>query len=195
MIDASRVIGWSMLPGVSKPRGSRRLLALSVCLGTSAVVTLSGCGNIVNTKIIGSTAMTVSPDGDPVAVIAVCSDYVDEIDIGLGRGGLEEDEENVMVGTWTATEPQSGLVQVNLVNPEPPWQGPDITFEGGVLYIIGAYPADEDMSAGQSALSGAQMTDLEPDTVYEDVLDSDRLTETPLVDYFSETCEGFEDDS
>ncbi len=39
------------------------------------------------------------------------------------------------------------------------------------------------------------MAELEPGTVYEDELDSDRLIETPIDDFLGETCEGFEDDS
>ncbi len=184
-----------MLLGMAETPPRRRLTTVFVCLGASAMLTLSGCGNLITTKIIGGTGITVSPSGDPVAVIAVCSDYVDEIDIALGREGLADDEPNVHGGIWTAAEPQSGLVQVNLVTPEPPWQGPNVVFEDDLLYIVGSYPADEDMSAGQAALTGAQMADLESGTVYVDVSDSDRLTTTPISEFLTETCERVEGNS
>ncbi len=181
---------------MAKPRRSRRLTTLSTCLGACAILTLSGCGNLITTEIIGGTGLTVSQDGDPVAVIAVCSDYVDEVGVVLGRDGLADDEQNIPVGTWTATEPQSGLVQVNLLNPGPQWQAPtDVVFEDDLLYIVGSYPADKDMSAGQAALTGAQMADLEPGTVYVNDLDVDRLTTTPISQFLTETCARVEENS
>lgn len=122
-----------MLLGMLPPQRPRFLTAASLCLAALPLLTLSGCGNLITTEIIGGTGIAVSPNGEPIAVIAVCSDYVDVIDIPLGREGLTEDEENVQVGMWTAAEPQSGLVQINLVSPEPPWQGPDVVFEDDLL--------------------------------------------------------------
>lgn len=151
---------------------------------------LSGCGNSITTDIVGSTGITVTPEGDPVAVIAVCREYVDLVQVSEGREGLSEDEVNPEVGDWTSTKEQTGLVQVALLAPEPPWEGPGaVRFEPDKTYIVGAGAGEQDISAGQVAFVGVELAHLRPGTIYlQDGIDGP-LKGGPLKDFLGQSCE------
>lgn len=158
-------------------------------LGATLLVGLSGCGNTITTEITGRTGITVTADGDPVAVIAVCSEYVDTVRVVLGRQGLDDDETNPPVGTWASDQQETGLVDIDLLAPEPPWQGPPaVRFEEDLTYIVGADAQRRDISAGQVSFIGADLADFKPGTVYS-ALDADGgLTPTPQATFLTESC-------
>ena len=95
----------------------------TVAFAVAAVGLVPACGNVLTTDIIGSTAVARGTQGQPVVVVALCSGEVDELRLVEGREDLEPEETNPEVATLTSDEAQTGLVEVDLADPEPPWTG------------------------------------------------------------------------
>ncbi|MEO7126579.1 MAG: hypothetical protein ABI382_10595 [Nakamurella sp.] len=59
-----------------------------------AVLVATGCGNIITTDMIGATGIAVSEQCGPEAVIVVCRESTNRIDLFGDRTGLSPDETN-----------------------------------------------------------------------------------------------------
>ncbi len=133
------------------------------------------------------------PTGRRVAVPSSpsgSSEYVDTVAVVLGRQGLDGDETNPPVGTWVSHEQETGLVQVDLLAPKPPWEGPPaVRFEDGLTYIVDPHAQGRDISAGQVSFTGADLAELEPGTVYYEVDADSGLASTSERAFLTESCE------
>lgn len=134
-----------------------------VTVAAAAVVGLvSACGNLITTDIIGRTAVARGAQGQPVVVVMLCSGEVDEVRLSEGREGLEPEETNPEVATLTSDDALTGLVEVDLADPGPPWTGsPAPTrLAGDMLYIASASWAGHDAVTTQVSFRGRQLATL-----------------------------------
>ncbi|MGB6006273.1 MAG: hypothetical protein WBG36_16845 [Ornithinimicrobium sp.] len=159
------------------------------CLWVAAIASVAGCGNLITAQTIGYTGVTVTAGGDPVAVIAVCDQSIDSVNVSEGRFGLEEDEPNTPVGDWVNDEEATGLVQVDLVTPEGPWEGPKgVDFDERTLYIVGAYSERRNASAGQVAFYGQELAHMQPENIYANPAVDGGLVATPRATFLRDGC-------
>ena len=139
----------------------KRPLALA-----AAALVLAGCGNAADADVNGSTAITVDSDGNAVVLAAICHSSIDEVTISFDRKGLKETEQNKDVGTWKATKPMKGLVELNLASPGADWTT-SRTFapQDDKGYIVIADQAKADVEAAQIYFHGRDLARLTPTTV------------------------------
>lgn len=99
-----------------------------VGVGVAAVAlagVVGGCGNRIETDIVGAAALTVDAAGDPVALIASCGAAIDTIavsqhpDAGSTSPASATDP---VVLRLHAPQPPGGTFTVSLTDPAPPWQ-------------------------------------------------------------------------
>ncbi|MGD9957783.1 hypothetical protein [Nocardioides sp.] len=141
-----------------------RLRAVLLALGLAVVG--GGCGNAVSADIIGTTALTVDGRGAPVVLVAVCDQHVDTIEIYTGREGLEDDEPNPSVASWTSSSPQTGTVTLALDRVSAAWTGPGaVRLADDTLYIVSASRSDADAETTQVSFRGRAIAALGPDQV------------------------------
>ena len=87
-------------------------------IGTLVVaVAASGCGNAIDTDIVGRTALARDADGSVLVLVDACRGSVDSIGIYAGRDGLADSEVNPTLGEIRASSPQSGRIEVPLTPP------------------------------------------------------------------------------
>src|SRR5690606_27192746 len=98
----------------------------------------------------GRIGITVDQQGQPVAVIAICHDSVDQAELFLGREGLKEDEANPVVATWKASDRITGTSRLSFAAPDGSWQpNKAVSVEPEKHYIITASRSDADVEAAQ----------------------------------------------
>ncbi len=145
------------------PRAPRLVLVPSLLLVGLAA---TACGNDVTTDIIGSAGVTVDAQGGAVVLVTVCRDDVDSIDLLGGRGGLEPDQPNPTIASWSASTPQRGTIVLDLDTPTPTWDGPaSVDLEDSELYIVSADRSDADAEVTQTSFRGRDLAALSPDQV------------------------------
>jgi hypothetical protein len=66
-------------------------------------VVVAGCGNLIDTEIIGKTGLARRVDGSVVILVNVCSDSVDRVGVYGSRDGLAPDQQNVTLGELHAS--------------------------------------------------------------------------------------------
>lgn len=133
-----------------------------------AGLVVTGCGNIIDTEIIGATGVSVGNHGDPEAVIVVCSEGIDRVDLAGDRTGLRADEQNPLFGTWTSNQSLSrGIHRVSLTSPTDGWSfiGSLEAFNPDQTYILTAVSADGDLEASQIAFKGSDLDNQDDSTV------------------------------
>jgi hypothetical protein len=146
-----------------------------------ALATFGGCGNAVTTDVIGTTAVASGPDGDPVAVVRVCTGTIDTVQLLGDRRGLSDDEPNPVVGTWRATTGRDGTVELALGAAVAGWRGPEeLALEEDRTYVLTAADSDEDAEASQVSFTARQLASLGPDRVV--VRDGEVVPRTELDD-------------
>ena len=141
-----------------------RLLLVPVLLLVGIAAT--ACGNAVTAEVIGSAGVTVDAQGEPVVLVTVCQDDIDSIDLVGGRGGLEPDEPNPTIASWTAGTPQHGTITLSLGAPGAPWEGPALVeLEDPELYVVSADRSGADAEVTQASFRGRDLAALSPDQV------------------------------
>jgi hypothetical protein len=122
---------------------------------------LAGCSS--SPDINGAVGITVSPSGDPVAVIELCSGVVDEISVAGPNRGTRPNEVHAEL---TA---QCGLRQpstVDLYEPGEGWRGDALSPPlDDTLYIVIAASRSENSQLTQTQFTPAELGALTPDTV------------------------------
>ncbi|MDQ3485886.1 MAG: hypothetical protein M3445_10830 [Actinomycetota bacterium] len=128
---------------------------------------LPSCGNVITTDIIGRTAVASDGTGRPVVLVAVCSGGVDEVRVVEGREGLASSERNPEVATLASSDLQTGLVTINVADPEPPWMGlaAPSRLTRDTLYIASASWSGHDAATSQVSFVGRQLAGLADDAV------------------------------
>ncbi len=145
-----------------------RTARLTVAVAAAAAVGLvPACGNVITTEIIGRTAVARGAQGQPVVVVVVCSGEIDEVRLHEGREGLESDETNPEVAMLASDDAHTGLVEVDLADPEPPWTGSPAPSRLNriVLYIAAASWSEHDAATSQVSFRGRQLATLADDEV------------------------------
>lgn len=127
---------------------------------------LVGCGNVISAEVNGMTGVTVDGQGRPAVVVAVCSDHVDQVTVYGTREGLDDDEANPKLGSWTSERSQSGTFTIDVTDPGPDWtaSGP-IDLETDRDYIVGASRSDADVETMDVSFRGGDLAALEPGDV------------------------------
>ena len=167
---------------------SMNMRTAGLTVAAAAVVGLvPACGNVITTDIIGRTAVARGAQGQPVVVVVLCSGEVDEVRLYEGREGLEPDETNPEVATLTSDDAQSGQVEVDLADPEPPWTGSPAParLSRDMLYIAAASWSGHDAETSQVSFRGRQLATLADDEVLVrsgDVLPRDELDDLACDD-------------
>lgn len=164
----------------------RGALALA-CVGLLA----TGCGNVINTDMIGTTGVAVSEQGDPEAVIVVCRESIDQLTLSGDRTGLNDDEQNPRFGTWTPDEPISrGVYRISLTSPTDGWSftGPFEAFKPGRTYILSAGSTHHDVETSQVNFHGDDLDGQDSSTV---LLDAGR---SPAETLLISNCERYQED-
>lgn len=148
-----------------------------ISIGTLVMaLALSACGNAVDVEVTGKAAVTVDEAGNPLMVVQVCSGDIDTLVLARTREGLADDEPNKIEGTWTAPDPQSGVVEVSLTSATAGWDGPLIEPDTSRGYILEGTSSTADVVASQVTFTAEQLTSLNPDQVISgDGVISDRL--------------------
>ncbi|MEO6606318.1 MAG: hypothetical protein ABIN55_11935 [Aeromicrobium sp.] len=166
----------------------RRVVAVAV-----AIASLSACGNAVTTDVNGQTAITVDDEGNLVVLVAVCHSSIDQVTIAADREGLKETEENPILGTWTASKPQKGLVTLSLADPGSPWQSSSTFVPADAKgYIVIGARTDADVEATQVYFHGGDVAGLTPDDVIvEDAKVQKRSTFEKVCDEDSGSSGGY----
>jgi hypothetical protein len=131
---------------------------------------LSGCGNVVTTKVIGMAAVTQGSDGHPVLLVKVCQDHIDTLSVFATREGLAADQPNAQVASWTSHQPASGTIEVAVEHPGASWRPvpstPDrLTFRAARGYIVLGESSQQDVEVTQVSFRGRALQSLKPGQV------------------------------
>lgn len=140
---------------------------LAVCVASAGVsIVVPDRGDVPDP--IGQIAISVDKSGNPIVVVAVCEKHIKEIDVVLGREGLEDTEPNKVVGTWTATTPITDIGTFNLRRPGRGWiPKTGVKIQPSKLYIVSARATDEDHAeAIGMAFVGSKIATMRSDSVY-----------------------------
>ena len=140
-------------------------IATAVVLAAIGALT-TDCGNAIDAEVVGMAAVSVDRAGSPIIVVAVCSDHIDRVEVFGTREGLDENEPNPQVGSWTATDPQTGHVSIDVAAPGGDWtaSGP-IKLETGDGYIVNASRSDADVETTQVNFTGRDLATLDPSQI------------------------------
>jgi len=154
-----------------------------------AAACLAGCGNAVEAHVNGRTGISVDAEGNPVVVLAVCSEFVDQVVLSLGREGLSESEANPEVGTWRARDHVTGSARLELAAPDASWETHEpLSLDPQKHYIANASQADADVETAQVDFFGRDLAEMAPDSVYVSSGDADTAK---LERHDAETFEAF----
>jgi len=165
----------------------RRLIPAAI-----VVALLAACGNQVDAEVVGQVGISVDEQGAPVVVVAVCTDFIDTVDISLGREGLGEGDSNPEVGTWEAQEHVTDFATLNLANPGEAWKAhAPLALEPDKHYIVLAEQAEADVEATQVDFFGKDVAGLAPGKVYTSSGDPDsvKLVGHEAADFQSFACQ------
>ncbi|ORI19405.1 hypothetical protein BJD99_04235 [Rhodococcus sp. 1163] len=135
-------------------------------IGTLVVaVAASGCGNAIDTDIVGRTALARDADGSVLVLVDACRGSVDSIGIHAGRDGLADNEVNPTLGEIRASSPQSGRIEVPLTAPADPWAADSavqLSEDPDSLFIVIASLKDENAQAAQVSATQSAVDSLPP---------------------------------
>lgn len=136
-----------------------RLMRVATPLVVAVVV--AGCGNLIDTEIIGKTGLTRSADGSVVILVNVCTDSVDHVGVYGSRNGLAQDQQNATLGELHASKPQSGSVEVSLAAPEIPWTADPVVQlpddPGSLFIVIASTDGNKSTQAAQVSATRTQV--------------------------------------
>ncbi|CAN5386112.1 hypothetical protein BH11ACT8_BH11ACT8_34930 [soil metagenome] len=134
---------------------------LSASLVSAVALAATGCGNAVDAEVIGSAGVTVDSDRRLVVLVEVCRDDVDSVSLVTGREGLEDDEPNPTVASWTAATPQSGSIVLETAAPPAAWTGPaTVALDDGTLYVVSASSSERDAEVTQASFRAGDLASL-----------------------------------
>ncbi|MEO7980917.1 MAG: hypothetical protein ABI807_08515 [Sporichthyaceae bacterium] len=135
---------------------------------------VAGCGNAITTDIVGMAAVSVDADGTPVLLVRACTDQVDTIDVVGSRAGLEQDQPNPRLASWTTRRPRAGTVALPVDLPPSGWS-PDptagpmgspaafaLTFAPDRQYIVLGLSSGADAEVTQVDFRGRDLRALDP---------------------------------
>jgi hypothetical protein len=135
----------------------------AIVASTATAALATGCGNAINADLIGMTAVSVDEQGKPVVVVAVCSQHVDQVEVVGGREGLDANQPNPAVGSWTSEKQQTGTFTIDVAQPGDDWtSSAPVRLEANRQYIVIASRSDADSEATQVSFRGGDLTTLEP---------------------------------
>ncbi|WP_186629830.1 hypothetical protein [Rhodococcus sp. BP22] len=126
---------------------------------------VSGCGNAIDTDIVGRTALARDADGSVLVLVDACRGSVDSIGVHAGREGLADSEVNPTLGELRAASPQSGRIEVPLTAPADPWAADSavrLTEDPDSLFIVIASLKDENAQAAQVSATQSEVDSLPP---------------------------------
>ncbi|MCZ4080335.1 hypothetical protein O1W68_20515 [Rhodococcus sp. H36-A4] len=133
-----------------------------------AAASVSGCGNAIDTDIVGRTALARDADGSVLVLVDACRGSVDSIGIYAGRDGLADSEVNPTLGEIRASSPQSGRIEVPLTAPADPWAADSevrLSEDPDSLFIVIASLKDENAQAAQVSATQSEVDSLPPGQV------------------------------
>ncbi|MDJ0361893.1 hypothetical protein [Rhodococcus sp. H29-C3] len=135
-------------------------------IGTLVVAaSASGCGNAIDTDIVGRTALARDADGSVLVLVDACRGSVDSIGIYAGRQGLADNEVNPTLGELRASSPQSGRIEVPLTAPADPWAADAavvLSEDPDSLFIVIASREGENAQAAQVSATQNEVDALLP---------------------------------
>lgn len=132
-----------------------------------ACLVLSACGNWVTTEVSGRTAVGVRDDGSAFLLVAPCGAAYDEIHVSGDRQGLDPDEENPQVGSWTLETPLEETFEIDLGGVPAGWEGSprSVHIDADHGYIADASSSSVDVQTSQVYFRGRQLSSLSVDEV------------------------------
>lgn len=131
-----------------------RLRLLAVPLLVAPLV--AGCGNAITTDIVGMAAVSVDADGTPVLLVRACTDDVDTVQVFGSRAGLEQDQPNPVLASWTTSSPRRGTVTLPADGAPSGWS-PGERAGGVVTYA----PDEQYIVLGQASVADAEVTQVD----------------------------------
>lgn len=155
--------------------GGRPRVAVSTAVTTVALAALTGC-IAPDVEVVGAVGVTVDGQGRPVLVVEPCEGAAVSVDLFLDREGLEDDEANEQVGSWSAAAPAAGTTELALHAPADPWEGEGVQVSSERGYIASARGQGGDEVLTQVAFRASDLSAMEPGTVYRNDPDPDVTT-------------------
>lgn len=137
-----------------------------IIIGTLVVAaSVSGCGNAIDTDIVGRTALARGANGSVLVLVDACRGSVDSIGIHAGREGLADNEVNPTLGEIRASSPQSGRIELPLTAPADPWAADaavQLSEYPDSLFIVIASLQGENAQAAQVSATQSEVDALAP---------------------------------
>ncbi|GGX63131.1 hypothetical protein [Streptomyces fructofermentans] len=164
----------------------RHAVLVGASVLTAAV--LSGC----TVPVGGSTGISVTEDGRPVGVVAVCDDRIDGATLYVDSKKKRDDTR----GTWSRKRPVTGLAMWTLDSPGKGWSTDEAMapLEPHRTYHLYGWTRDNSSSTAHVSFTRSQLDNLRPGQVRYfagEVAGADRegFRTVPLEDFRSEACE------
>ncbi len=155
-------------------RGRRGWPAVAIVTSVAATA-LAGC-IAPDVEVVGAVGVTVDDQARAVLVVEPCDAAAVSVDLHHDREGLEDDETNEQVGSWTAAAPATGTSELALHAPSAPWEGQGVEVSADRGYIASALGEGEHEVLTQVAFRGSDLAAMEPGTVYRNDPDPDVTT-------------------
>ncbi|MER7950996.1 hypothetical protein ABTY59_26755 [Streptomyces sp. NPDC096079] len=169
--------------------------ALLTVLVLSSLAPLTGC----TVPVAGFTGVTVTAEGEPLGVILVCHDRIDEARLspdepvtGPDAEVAADAKEPAHTDAWTSAEPVTGYTTWPLTAPAggggwTPDAPPQALKEGQRLYTLYGTTHDSSWSTGSHSFTLADLRKLRPDQVA--YSDGDEVRTTTVADFRAHACE------
>jgi len=146
-------------------RTPHRTTALGALLLLSAA---AGCGNAVNTEIVGMTGLTADASGAPVVIVAPCGGAVDRITVHklIDLASATPGATTPLVTELRASTPHTDLISVSLVDPAPGWSA-SAPFDPAMQdrINIAAFASDADRTTTSLVVTRADYEQVSADRV------------------------------
>lgn len=126
-------------------RAARVLVPLAIA---TLALTLTGCGNLVSTKVSGMVGVALE-QGEPVIVVLSCGELLDTVSASVDRSGVSNGQPNPVLGEWTIGEGKPGVTVLDPAAPTDGWEGNAMPWPKDRTVIISATAHGKDV-AGRS---------------------------------------------
>lgn len=149
---------------------ARRVAPILQMLATGTVVVAlsTACGNVIDTKVIGSAGFALDDDGSITIMIQPCRLPVDEVDV-IGpivyKDGVGQ---NSMYLRAASVEGQTEPFSINNFDVEPPFKAEirnAVPKEPDTLLMVNAFSVGNNAEVGQVSSTLSQIESLQPGEV------------------------------
>ena len=132
--------------------------------------------------------VTVDEQQRPVLIVEACQGTAAEVNMYFDRQGLADNEQNVKVETWVATDPQRGSGELTLHAPAEAWSGDPVELSSHRGYIVDGIGEGDSGVLSQVYFRGRDITSMDPGTVYTNDAQGYDLVGRSAEEFRSETC-------